>query len=57
MGNATKIPLIINGNREPSFNTLIANNGIQPTGDVFLIIKAIEINAVRITVLIVNLFF
>ena len=57
IGSATNTPLKRNGTKEPSLNTLIANNGIQPTGDVFRIINAIEISAVKITVFKVNLFF
>lgn len=57
IGIATKMPLMMNGRSEPSLNTFIASKGIQPTGDVFRIMKAIEIRAVRMTVFTVNLFF
>jgi len=57
IGSATKMPLIKNGSNEPSLITLIARSGSQPTGDVFLIMKAKVMSAVKTTVLNVNLFF
>ncbi len=47
----------MNGSNEPSRITLIASNGNQPTGEVFLIMKANEISDVKMTVLSENLFF
>ena len=45
------------GMNDPSLRTFIANNGIQPTGDVLRIMKPIEIKAVNTTVFKVNLSF
>ncbi len=55
MGRATKMPLRMNGTRDPLKTTLCAKSGIQPIGEVLRIIKAIEISAVRITVFSENL--
>jgi hypothetical protein len=57
IGSATNKPLTMNGSNEPSRITLIASNGSQPTGEVFLIMKANEISDVKMTVLSENLFF
>jgi hypothetical protein len=57
IGIATVIPDITNGIKAPCLSTLIASNGIQPTGDVLRIINATVISAVRMTVLTVNVFF
>lgn len=57
IGRATNTALKRNGNNEPSLKTLIARRGIQPTGEVFLIMKEIVMRAVKMIVFIVNLFF
>jgi len=57
IGPATNIPLNTNGIKDPSLRTFIARSGIQPTGDVFLIINANDIKAVNTIVLNVNRFF
>jgi len=57
IGSATNIPLIIKGSKDPSLRTLIASNGSHPTGEVFLIMNAKEIKAVKMIVLNENLFF
>ena len=56
IGRATKMPLRMNGTKDPLKITLCAKSGIQPIGEVLRIIKAIEMSAVRITVFSVNLF-
>ena len=56
-GSATKMPDVKNGMKAPSLKTFIARSGNHPIGEVLRIMNSIVINAVKIIVLIVNLFF
>ena len=53
---ATINKAIRKGLNEPSFHTFIINKGIQPIGEVFLNMKDIDIKAVKIATLVLNLF-